>query len=92
MRRVEVGVSLSRELIRKLAISKLTADAIRCFIYLASTIDDLGASNVSQTSISRELSIAKPNVSRAMKLLLENGFISESHMVGKIKFYKIVQE
>ncbi len=92
MRRVEVGVSLSRDLVRKLATSNLGSEAIRCFLYLASRLDDCGNCNVSQTSIAFELDMKKSNVSKAIKLLLAHGFISDSHQVGKIKFYKIVQE
>lgn len=80
----------SQEALQELAKDReLTGETLRVFLLLCGTLDFENWIQISQTEIAKELTLKKPNVSRAMKMLETKGIVLKVKMQGAGQAYRL---
>lgn len=81
---------MAQEALLRLAMDKeLTQEPMRVFVYLCARLDFENYIRVPQVEICEALSMKKPNVSRAVKLLENKGIILKGPKVGQSYAYRL---
>ena len=82
-------VALYQKAISTIADMNLPNEQYRVFLKLLSKVDFDNYLRVSQTEIANELSMKRPNVTKAIKALCEKSIIVEGLPAGKFKTYRL---
>lgn len=84
---------LFHEASEKLARNKnLGEQALKVFLFAISHIDYQHRISLTQGEIAKELGIKQQNVSRAFKLLVQEGILEEIDKIGTVKIYRLAPE
>ena len=75
--------------LRYIAEMDLTGEQSRVLMYLLSKLDYDNYIRISQTEIADDLHMQKPNVSRAMKRLVERDIVITGPLAGRSRTYRL---
>jgi len=78
-----------QDVLEWLAKQSLPQEQYRVLMYLMGKLDFSNYLRVTQTEIARDLSMRQPNVSRAMRSLVDLDIIAEGPHVGNTKTYRL---
>ena len=82
-------IAVFQDVLEWLAKQSLPQEQYRVLMYLMGKLDFSNYLRVTQTEIARDLSMRQPNVSRAMRSLVELDIIAEGPHIGNAKTYRL---